>query len=54
MRSNAWPAPTIRGSVWLTPMSQPPSPSLMNSVQNRAVCDAMRMTDALAKANPPP
>src|SRR6266540_3564589 len=52
--SHARDAPTSRGSIQLTPMSQPDSPMRTNATLNRADCAAMRMSDPRARANPPP
>ena len=43
-----------RGSIQLTPMSQPDNPMRTNATLNRALVDAMRMSLARASANPPP
>ena len=52
--SNARDAPTRRGSIHDTPMSQPDSPTRMNATLKRALAAAMRTSLASASASPPP
>src|SRR5829696_4534951 len=54
MRSNARDAPMRRGSRYVTPMSVPVSPVLMNAEQKVAERAAMRRSQASASDRPPP